>query len=1498
MDGRGKTKSVAFCGPPPDESFSELERIVEEKSSTSRSATERPVRQGIMPAKAKRAVGSTSSSSQNIKVAVRVRGGLPPEQGRALRVTGDSVDVLGAGPSGGPLSFTFDYCYGPEATQVEVYEDIGGQILDHAFEGYNGTIFAYGQTGSGKSHSIMGSPGQLGIVPRLAVELFERVAAVAASAAQASFEVTATYLELYNEVIHDLLTPGNTNLKIRQHVSSGIYVENLTEVQVASHEEIERLIAEGNKARMVAATRMNERSSRSHAIFSILLKQVIHETDGTIRTLTSKVNLVDLAGSERADLTADAKQLQEGAAINKSLSALGNVINALTEAGGSGKGGKASSRGGKAATARKAGGGGDSGAGYIPYRSSKLTRLLEESLGGNTVTFMLAAISAEERNLRETIATLKYAARAKSIKNSKSKNEAKEEKRKIRELTAEIERLNSQIANGAASAAAMPTGGEGGRPTDTDLLREAADAAEREAKLATHLAEVRIELERAKEEATTAHTAALADQAAAAELRAEIDAGKAYQYELDARLQKSAAELTALRGAHRSSELEANHLRQQLNQERLQKAEHAHKQATLAEDIGVLRRQLAAAQKGEAAAREAEAEAEAQKRIAEGKLAAAEAQLATHASIHTEGERDKRASTELLGAASRDKRAQADLMERNLAAFEAVLAEKDAQLQACHERIASLRHQEEAKGQQISELQAQLASRAASVGELAERKGELLGQVESAQADAQRWAEEASRARRTADTLEADVAGARREVELLRRKVEVKEMHVTKLMSENATLAEKLRVTNEHSDTPNAMLREMLRMSSVELKLNQQLHEQKQVKFEKRIEELERELERRGVQVSQPVAKPMSFASFFKGLGLGGGGAKDGGEGAKAGGGGGGGGGVRTDGSDDGSGDEARGGSRGGRGGGRVASFGKAARARASFGRDGSLSEPRKASASGYSSGGDEPSTSAASSSQHQQLQPYRTPPMPNKRMSFAKGGGNTPSSAVAEVAAEAVEAVADTMGRTADAAGRAVGSIVKSTNSLFGGITGGLFGSADRLSSDGAAPHHRHQHQRNRDHSYDGDERFPRRRQHHQHDGRPERALSAEPQAQRRHTHEPDRRRQSWSRGGGGAGGPDWSASRHRSAGASPRSPPSRRRSFGRRHEELSYDDDEEEDEEEEGSSSCTESDEDDDGSSEYSEEGSEEDMPSGSAPPSPDQRKRSTYSSEAWGRSAAAAYGASTSMSAAAGGSGSGSGSPGEWMPPPPHPVQLPGEESGDETEKEAGGGERAAAAAAVASRPPSAPAFFAQSRSERRPQARSLAASLASPPERDVGLTPGRPSQAASPSDGGDGEWGGYAQLGGTHGTAKRPPRAPPTSDKLVRTSKRPPRALANGIHRPSPGPSPSASPNVGRTSKKASWSRDRSRSPAGGSPPSPPSRSPGRSPGRRSPSKRSPSRGKAARRVPSWPAGEERSRRRSKDGAGGDERFLGMPQVPIAVPRSVSFALTSSPQLRGR
>ena len=186
----------------------------------------------------------------NIKVAVRVRP-LPDDTAEAqstVSIVGQELALVNPG-SGQRSEFAFDHCYGPEATQQQVYQELGAPILDCAFEGYNGTIFAYGQTGSGKSHTIMGTPHDLGIIPRLGVDLFVRVGQ--AHTAGCSCVVTATYLELYNEVVCDLLSPGNQGLKIRQHIKSGIYVEDLTEVQLQDRTELERLITEGNKARQV-----------------------------------------------------------------------------------------------------------------------------------------------------------------------------------------------------------------------------------------------------------------------------------------------------------------------------------------------------------------------------------------------------------------------------------------------------------------------------------------------------------------------------------------------------------------------------------------------------------------------------------------------------------------------------------------------------------------------------------------------------------------------------------------------------------------------------------------------------------------------------------------------------------------------------------------------------------------------------------------------------------------------------------------------------------------------------------------------------------------------------------------------------------------------------------------------------------------------------------------------------------------------------------------------
>ncbi|EGZ16226.1 hypothetical protein PHYSODRAFT_316274 [Phytophthora sojae] len=341
--------------------------------------------------------------------------------------------------------YTFDFAYYTESTQAQVYDDIAKPLVAQALQGYNGTIFAYGQTGSGKTHTMMGSGDDHGIVPLMNADLFARINASDAENAKhddggaIKYLVTVSFLEIYNEVIKDLLNPSDKVLKIREHPDMGIYVEQLAELVVRDPADVTRLLEQGNKVRQVAATQMNERSSRSHSCFTIKISSKRSQVLAGVRKemcMNAKINLVDLAGSERASKTgATGDRLKEGAAINKSLSALGNVINVLASAD------KSRKAGGKAA--------------HIPYRDSKLTRLLQESLGGNSLTVMIAAISPADYNYEESLSTLLYANRAKSIKNATKKNEDINEKI-IRELREEIEKLRQMVARPMSASSGNP----------------------------------------------------------------------------------------------------------------------------------------------------------------------------------------------------------------------------------------------------------------------------------------------------------------------------------------------------------------------------------------------------------------------------------------------------------------------------------------------------------------------------------------------------------------------------------------------------------------------------------------------------------------------------------------------------------------------------------------------------------------------------------------------------------------------------------------------------------------------------------------------------------------------------------------------------------------------------------------------------------------------------------------------------------------------------------
>ncbi|XP_040281083.1 interferon-induced very large GTPase 1-like isoform X2 [Bufo bufo] len=323
--------------------------------------------------------------------------------------------------------FLFDYCFwsvrdedpAKYTSQEDIFKVLGKDIVDSSFEGFNSCIFAYGQTGSGKTFSMMGTDDKPGLVPRICSALFSREINNLKS-----LQVEAAYLEIYNEKVRDLLYPTGDfkALRVREHRSFGPYVEGLSHHAVSNTEDIKSLILEGNKCRKIASTKMNEHSSRSHAIFTLTVTQTLHNEHGVLKELLSKVSLVDLAGSERPSISGvTGDQLKESTNINKSLTFLGLVINSLAE---QSEGKRKSS--------------------FINYRDSVLTWLLKNNLGGNSKTVMLATISPASVNYQETLSTLKYADRAKCIVNKAMVNEDIKSKAII-ELKEEVKVMREQL---------------------------------------------------------------------------------------------------------------------------------------------------------------------------------------------------------------------------------------------------------------------------------------------------------------------------------------------------------------------------------------------------------------------------------------------------------------------------------------------------------------------------------------------------------------------------------------------------------------------------------------------------------------------------------------------------------------------------------------------------------------------------------------------------------------------------------------------------------------------------------------------------------------------------------------------------------------------------------------------------------------------------------------------------------------------------------------------
>jgi kinesin family protein 5 len=292
-------------------------------------------------------------------------------------------------------AFTFDRVFPTNTAQHDVFDYSIRGTVDDVLAGYNGTVFAYGQTGSGKTYTMMGA-GNIGdqdakgIIPRIVEQIFH---SIMSSDGSVEFTVKVSYMEIYMEKIRDLLVPTNDNLPVHEDKARGVYVKGLHEFYVGSVEEVYEILERGGAARMVAATNMNQESSRSHSIFVIEVAQKNVET-GSAKS--GRLFLVDLAGSEKVGKTgASGQTLEEAKKINKSLTSLGMVINALSD-------GKSS---------------------HIPYRDSKLTRILQESLGGNSRTTLIINCSPSAYNYEETVSTLRFGERAKTIKQKAKVNE-------------------------------------------------------------------------------------------------------------------------------------------------------------------------------------------------------------------------------------------------------------------------------------------------------------------------------------------------------------------------------------------------------------------------------------------------------------------------------------------------------------------------------------------------------------------------------------------------------------------------------------------------------------------------------------------------------------------------------------------------------------------------------------------------------------------------------------------------------------------------------------------------------------------------------------------------------------------------------------------------------------------------------------------------------------------------------------------------------------------
>ncbi|CAK5084313.1 unnamed protein product [Meloidogyne enterolobii] len=416
----------------PNNVHSAVQRLNRPPSSTGRPKTTTASSTSLNVSQISSQSTSSSSGNECVKVVVRCRPLSSSEQaqGHNCCVNVDSksgiIELTNPQCPDEPAKcFSFDSAFDLNSKQLDVYDEAVRPIVDSVLQGFNGTVFAYGQTGTGKTYTMEGPSGigkniasdQRGVIPNSIDQIFQHIAQ---SPPSLQYLVRASFLEIYQEEIRDLLDKsGGTGkrLELKERPDVGVYVRDLSSFVTQSVEEIEHVLKVGHSNRSVGRTNMNEHSSRSHAILVLTVESSEIGPDGQPHIRVGRLNLVDLAGSERQSKTgSEGHRFREATKINLSLSALGNVIAALT----------------------------DQQSSHIPYRDSKLTRLLQDSLGGNSKTVMIANIGPASYNYEETLSTLRYSSRAKQIQNKPIINEDPKDAL-LREFQEEIARLKTLL---------------------------------------------------------------------------------------------------------------------------------------------------------------------------------------------------------------------------------------------------------------------------------------------------------------------------------------------------------------------------------------------------------------------------------------------------------------------------------------------------------------------------------------------------------------------------------------------------------------------------------------------------------------------------------------------------------------------------------------------------------------------------------------------------------------------------------------------------------------------------------------------------------------------------------------------------------------------------------------------------------------------------------------------------------------------------------------------